>query len=128
MLNISTCYCCSFLSIQWNKPSRHTTLNQRRVNVNATSFGSRREKTCLRWFANNKGADQPAHPRSLISAFVIRLSKSIISRLITSEISIFQLVSEAEETGLKLALSETPKIGFLATRPISSHRRRYDVV
>ena len=24
-------------------------------------------------FANNKGADQPAHPRSLISAFVIRL-------------------------------------------------------
>ena len=65
--------------------------------------GPRREKTCLRWFANNKGADQPAHPRSLISAFVIHLSKSIISRLITSEISIFQLVSEAEETGLKLA-------------------------
>ena len=27
----------------------------------------------LRWFANNKGADQPAHTRSLISAFVIRL-------------------------------------------------------
>ena len=25
------------------------------------------------WFANNKGADQPAHPRSLISAFVVRL-------------------------------------------------------
>ena len=23
-------------------------------------------------FANNKGADQPAHPRSLICAFVIR--------------------------------------------------------
>ena len=34
-----------------------------------------------------------------------------------SEISIFQLVSEAEETDLKLALSETPKTGFLATRP-----------
>ena len=33
----------------------------------------RREKTCLRMFANNTGADQPAHPRSLISAFVIRL-------------------------------------------------------
>ena len=26
--------------------------------------------------ANNKGADQPAHPRSLISAFVIRYLKS----------------------------------------------------
>ena len=51
--------------------------------------GSRREKTCLRRFANNKGADQPAHPRSLISAFVIRLLESTTSRLITSEISIF---------------------------------------
>ena len=32
--------------------------------------------------------------------------------------SIFQLVSVAEETGLKLALLETPKTGFVATRPI----------
>ena len=38
--------------------------------------------------ANNKGADQPAHPRSLISAFVVRcldnipiLTKFKISRL-----------------------------------------------
>ena len=65
------------------------------------------------------GADQPAHPRRLISAFVIGLSRSIISRLATSEISIFKLVSVAGETGLKLALSETPKTGFLATRPLS---------
>ena len=28
----------------------------------ATSFGPRREKTCLRGFAKNIGADQPAHP------------------------------------------------------------------
>ena len=42
------------------------------------SFGPRREKTCLRRFANNKGADQPAHPRSLISAFVIHCLKSTI--------------------------------------------------
>ena len=54
-----------------------------------TSFGPRREKTCLRGFAKNTGADHPAHPRSLISAFVFRLSKSIISRLATSEISNF---------------------------------------
>ena len=77
------------------------------------------EKTCLRRpkFANNKGADQPAHPRSLISAFVIRLLESTISRLDTSEISIFQLVSAAEETGLSFALSETPKTGFSCRGP-----------
>ena len=33
----------------------------------------RREKKSLLVFANNKGADQPAHSHSLISAFVIRL-------------------------------------------------------
>ena len=34
-------------------------------------YGPRREKTCLRGFANNTGADQPAHPRSLVSTFII---------------------------------------------------------
>ena len=55
------------------------------------SIGSRREKTCLPGAANNTGADQPAHPRSLISAFVICFLESIIhvSRLATSEISNF---------------------------------------
>ena len=33
---------------------------------------------CLMSYANNKGADQPAHPRSLISAFVVRCLDSII--------------------------------------------------
>ena len=28
------------------------------------------EKMCLMSYANNKGTDQPAHPRSLISVFV----------------------------------------------------------
>ena len=28
-------------------------------------------------FANNKGTDQPAHPRRLISAFVIRFLQSV---------------------------------------------------
>ena len=40
-------------------------------------------------FANSKGADQPAHPRRLISAFVIRFLESIIYKLNTGEISIF---------------------------------------
>ena len=51
--------------------------------------GPRCEKTCLRGFANNTGADQPAHPRSLISAFVIRVLESTVSKLATSESSIF---------------------------------------
>ena len=83
-------------------------------------YGPQREKTCHRRFANNTRADQPAHPHSLISTFVIRLFESIISRLASSEISIFWLVSVAEETGLSLALSETPKTGFLSPRPILS--------
>ena len=52
-------------------------------------YGPRRQKTCLQRFANNTGADQPAHPRSLISTFVIRLLGSIISRLAKSEFSVF---------------------------------------
>ena len=38
-------------------------------------------------YANNKGADQPAHPRSLISAFVVRCLDSIIPLLAIAEIS-----------------------------------------
>ena len=52
-------------------------------------YGPRREKTCLREFVNNTGADQPVHPSSLISAFVIRFLESIICNLATGEISIF---------------------------------------
>ena len=48
----------------------------------------RREKTCLRVLANSEGADQPAHPRSLISAFGIRLLESVISKLAPCEISL----------------------------------------
>ena len=40
-------------------------------------------------FANNKGADKPAHPHSLNSAFVIRVLESIVSKLAKSEISLF---------------------------------------
>ena len=58
-------------------------------NIWVNLFGPHREKTCLQGYANNKGADQHAHPRRLISAFVIPLLESIISRLATSEISIF---------------------------------------
>ena len=53
------------------------------------------------------------------SAFVICFLQIIICKLATGEISMFLLVSVAEETGLNLALSETPKTGFVATRQIS---------
>ena len=80
-------------------------------------IGPRGEKTCLRGFANNTGADQPAHLRSLISAFVIRVLEIIICKRATGGISIFYVIFVAEETGLNLSLAETPKTGFLATRP-----------
>ena len=37
------------------------------------------EKMCLTLYANNKCADQPALPRSLISSFVVHCLDSIIS-------------------------------------------------
>ena len=49
------------------------------------TYGPYCEKTCLRRFANNKGADQPEHPRSLTSAFVIRF----ISEVATNSSSVF---------------------------------------
>ena len=51
------------------------------------SFEPGHEKMCLMSYANNKGADQLAHPRSLISAFVVRCLDSIISLDSIAEIS-----------------------------------------
>ena len=45
------------------------------------------EKMCIMSFANNNGADQPAHPRSLISAFGVHCLDSIISLDSIAEIS-----------------------------------------
>ena len=69
------------------------------------------------WFANNKGAGQPAHLRGLISAFAIALLESIISKLTTSEISRFQLVSVAEQVGLSITV-RNPKDIFC---PVEAH-------
>ena len=72
---------------------------------------------------NNTGVDHPAHPRSLISAFVIHLLERSIFKLASSKILIFQLVSEAQKTGLSLGFSETPKTGFVAMRPLCEQQR-----
>ena len=55
--------------------------------IERITFEPGHEKTCLMSYANNKGADQPAHPCSLISAFVVRCLDSIISRDSIAEIS-----------------------------------------
>ena len=40
-------------------------------------------------FANNNDADQPAHPHSMMSAFVIHILESITSKLAIGEIAFF---------------------------------------
>ena len=64
-------------------------------------------------YANNKGADQPVHPRSLISTFGVRRLDSIIPLVsIPKILSIFQ-TSVAVQASLSLTWSQTPKTGFL---------------
>ena len=65
------------------------------------------EKMCLMSYANNKGADQPAHPRSLISAFVVRCLDSLMS-----VISVIKLASVAEQASLSLTSSDPPEDTF----------------
>ena len=65
--------------------------------------------------ANNKGADQLAHPCSLISYLAIHLLNSIILKLSPSEILPFYLVSVAEKAGFGMILSETLKTVFVAS-------------
>ena len=66
-------------------------------------------------YANNKGADQPAHLRSLISTFVVRCLDNIIPLASISKISSLHLASVAERVGLSLPWSQTLKTGFLVT-------------
>ena len=57
----------------------------------------------------NKDADQPAHPCSLISAFVVRCLDSIIPLVSISEISSLYLASVAAQASLSLPWSQTLK-------------------
>ena len=81
-------------------------------------------ETCLIWatscenlfmpYANNKGADQPAHPCSRISTFVIRCLDSIIPEVFISKISSLYLAYVAAQAGWSLPWSQTPKTGFFS--------------
>ena len=53
-------------------------------------------------YANNKDADQPVHPRSLISAFVVRFLDSIIPLICISHISSLYLAFVPLQAGLSL--------------------------
>ena len=63
-------------------------------------------------YANNKGAYQPAHPRSLISAFIFRCLGSIVPTLAKCKMSRLKLVSETEQIRLSLTWSETTEDRF----------------
>ena len=62
------------------------------------------EKTCLMPYANNKGADQPAHPQGLISPFVVRcLYVDIITPVVVlSKIPRLWPACVSEQAGLSL--------------------------
>ena len=61
-------------------------------------------------YANNKGADQPAHPRSLIWQ---RFCCSLLRHYNIYTCYIQNFNSVAEQAGLSLTWSQTPKTGFL---------------
>ena len=65
------------ISLEVNGSDLFTFMNFKVFGCN-TIYGPQREKTCLGEFANNTGADQPAHARSLISAFVVCFSESSV--------------------------------------------------
>ena len=63
-------------------------------------------------YANNKGADQPALPRSLISTFAVHCLNSIVCILALSKDSRFKLAFVAEQAGLNLIWLKIPEDTF----------------
>ena len=81
--------------------------NNKRRNVGENKNFDYVRKSCL--FLNTYNMSRP---RSLISTFVVRYLDSIIHILAKSKISRPQLVSLAEQAGLSLTWSKTPKTKF----------------
>ena len=63
-------------------------------------------------YANNKGADQPAHLRSLISTFVVCCLDMICIHVVALSNITFYLASVAEQGGLNLTLLKIPEDTF----------------
>ena len=72
-------------------------------------------------YVNNKGADHPAHPHSLISIFLVHCLYSVIPLVSIPEISSLYLASVAVQAGLCLPWSQILKTGFLVTRLIQCY-------
>ena len=67
---------------------------------------------CLMAHANSKGADQSAHPRSLISTFVVRCLNSMICILAISKVLRSHLTFVAEQAGLNVTCLKIPEGTF----------------
>ena len=64
-------------------------------------------------YANNKDADQSAHPCSLMSSFIVHCLDSVIFVVAISEVWRLLLAFVAEQASLSLTWSQTQKTGFL---------------
>ena len=71
-----------------------------------------RKRVLCHMRTTNKGADQPAHPRSLLSTFVVRCLDSMICILAISKVSRFELASVAEQAGLNVTWLKIPEDTF----------------
>ena len=94
-----------------SKNDRYKRMQDKQTNARET-YEPGHEKMCLMSYANNKGVDQPAHPRSLISAFIVRCLDSVMSLVSVTKISSLMLASVAEQASLSLTWSETPEDTF----------------
>ena len=75
-------------------------------------------------YANNEGADQPAHPHSLINAFVVRCLDSIIPLVSISESSNLYLSSVGQ---FQSTLAENPEATRLIYKLARSNSRFYRI-
>ena len=64
-------------------------------------------KSVFKPYANNKDTDQPAHPRSLISVFVVRCRDSLTLIVAIPETSRLLQASVAKQVDLYLTWSQT---------------------
>ena len=71
------------------KQSTSLWMHNLKVKFFSKSYWPGHAKTCLMPYANNKSADQSAHPRSLISTFVVRCLDSMICIFAISKVSRF---------------------------------------
>ena len=69
-------------------------------------------KRVLCHMPTKKGTYQPANPRNLLNAFVVRCLDSVMSVVYVTKMSSLILASVAEQASLSLTWSETPEDMF----------------